>query len=249
MITSLCARVLQSTKEETHMTSVISEARASYHPVEQFYFEYFLGLTTELPEGIEHWSELDAFGLSDSEVLASPYVLLVSSWATHHDDLTRVNNAVARLVLETVAESLPNFVLLNHIDDSYITSRPPSARRNRSVASLPTFLFEINWATSGPGFTWEERYHVGYIAEYDVYIVTASQDSDDVYGFCDICIGHFRDSEDHINDSMKIISDWWNGKVQEYGAEIYEDITAVGSATIDQILGITAEVWEGSESD
>ena len=84
---------------------------------------------------------------------------------------------------------------------------------------------------------------MGYIAEYDVYIVTASQESDDVFGFCDTCIGCFYETEDFVVDALEVVCEWWAGKIVEYGAYEYERLTDLGSATLQQVLSITKQVW------
>ena len=221
-----------------------SEALSSYHPVEHFYLRSFLGLWAESPDGIE--IEQLVGERRNGNPVDRPYLLLEDSWNTNEYD--RINNAVARLVLSAVSERLPRFALVEQ-DGSIETARPNSKtpRKSGAVAGLPVFLFKINWATSGPGFSWEELYHVGYVPEYDVHIVTASQDSDDVFGFCDTCIGCFYETEDFVADALEVVSEWWAGKVAEYGADEYEHLTDLGSASLEQVLAITSQVWGGGE--
>ena len=216
------------------------EDLSSFHPVEHFYLRSFLGLPAELPDSLE--IEQLVGERCNGNLEDRPYLLLEDSWNTNEHD--RINNAVARLVLSAVSERLPRFLVVGQ--DGVIESARPRSKTRRTggtVASLPVFLFKINWATSGPGFSWEELYHVGYIAEYDVYIVTASQDSDDVFGFCDTCIGYFYETQDFVADALDVVSEWWAGKVAEYGAYEYERLTELGSATLEQVLSITKQVW------
>ena len=53
---------------------------------------------------------------------------------------------------------------------------------------LPKHLFTINWANSAPGLSWPEAYYVTQLPGWDVYIVTASQDTDEIYGYEDFAI-------------------------------------------------------------
>jgi hypothetical protein len=50
-------------------------------------------------------------------------------------------------------------------------------------------LLCINWADSGPGFSWPEAYHITRIPGFDQHIVTASRDSPDAWGCTDHAIG------------------------------------------------------------
>jgi hypothetical protein len=77
-----------------------------------------------------------------------------------------------------------------------------------------------------------------------VYVVTASQDSSDALGFCDVCIGYFSEPQDFITDALNAVMEWWGDKRGEYGAEKYESITSIGSASADQIAYITDQVWD-----
>ena len=221
------------------------EDLSSFHPVEHFYLRSYLGLRAELPDDL-HIEQLVG-GRRNGNAADRSYLLLEDSWNKSEDD--RINNAVARLVLSAVSERLPRFLVMEQ-DGSIESARPTSKtpRKSGAVASLPVFLFKINWATSGPGFRWEELYHVGYVPEYDVYIGTASQDSDDVFGFCDTCIGFFYKTDDFVVDALKVVSDWWAGKVSEYGADEYEHLTDLGSASLEQVIAITNQVWGETSS-
>lgn len=46
----------------------------------------------------------------------------------------------------------------------------------------PELVCCINWADSGPGYSWPESYYVTYLPGLEKYIVTASLDSPDVWG-------------------------------------------------------------------
>lgn len=221
-------------------------AVSSYHAVEHFYFQSYLNGFAELPLGI-NIEDLCEARVQENEVPNPPYLLLQQGLV---DDLSRsICNAVARLALETIADRLPRFSLIGGagVMDSTGAGRQHSPT-SRPVVSLPNYLFEINWATSGPGYSWEESYHVSYIPEYGRYLVTASQDSPDALGFCDVCIGHFGASSDVVSDALQIVKEWWGGKVAEYDANEYERVTSVGSASIEQIGAITKQVWASGEN-
>ena len=224
-------------------TLSLTEESSSYHPVEHFYLRSYFNLGDELPNDVSE-EKLYSDHSWETEQPLPPYVLLQSGPIEDLD--ASINNAVARLMLEPIANRLPNFTAVSRKDGYIRSARPPASKayKSRAVTGLPNFLFKINWATSGPGFSWEELYHVGFLAEYDVYVVTASQDSSEALGFCDVCIGYFSETQDFIQDALYVVMEWWGDKRGEYGAGKYESITSIGSASADQIAEITEQVWD-----
>ena len=67
----------------------------------------------------------------------------------------------------------------------------------------------INWADSGPGFSWPVAYHVTWVPLYEQYIVTQSADCPDAFGYCDFAIGHFPRTQDVVAMSANQIQDDW----------------------------------------
>jgi hypothetical protein len=55
----------------------------------------------------------------------------------------------------------------------------------------PRHLLTINWADSRPGFSWPVAYYVAWLPYYDRFVVTASADCPDGFGYCDFAIGSF----------------------------------------------------------
>jgi hypothetical protein len=101
-------------------------------------------------------------------------------------------------------------------DGIFTLFRQPFARPSRSVVLLPQHLFTINWADSGPGISWPEAYHVTYIPDYDRYVVTASQDSKDMWGFNDLAIGSFNGDIPLIEGCRMMLIDWWQSQCGDY---------------------------------
>jgi len=223
-------------------TLSLTEESSSYHPVEHFYLRSYFNLGDELPNDVSE-EKLYSYHSWETEQPVPPYLLLQSGPIEDLD--ASINNAVARLMLEPIANRFPNFNAVSRKHGSIRSARPPAfkAYKSPAVAGLPNF-FKINWATSGPGFSWEEVYQVGFLAEYDVYVVTASQDSSDALGFCDACIGYFSETQGFIQDGLYVVMEWRGDKRGEYGAEKYESITSIGSASANQIAEITEQVWD-----
>lgn len=111
--------------------------------------------------------------------------------------------AVAHLVLERIQQRLPTFVIGN--ESGWVSTREIASVPTRDVAGLPLHLFTINWADSGPGFSWPEVYHVGWLPGFEVHVVTASVDDVDPYGFCDIALGHFPGGRSLLDGAREAI--------------------------------------------
>lgn len=228
-------------------TSAYADVRSVFHPVEHYYFQSYFGRKPVIPMGYSDEELFENYYVNKG--LASPPFLLLTEglWGQPLE----IENAVARLVLEGIESRLPNFVVMDTKTWSRQTSRPtpPKQASERSVVSLPTFLFEINWATSGPGFDWRECYYVTFLPEYEVHIVTASQDSPDALGFCDLSIGYFKKSKDPVGDAVQVVRDWWLEKVADYDATEYESLCGLGAASAAQVTEITSEVWAAETED
>ena len=81
---------------------------------------------------------------------------------------------VATIILQTAASRLPNWACV-YGDGTVVTSRfsdGPVYRNHAKLALLPRLLFEINWATSGPGFSWPMAYYLTWVPGYERFVVT-----------------------------------------------------------------------------
>jgi hypothetical protein len=65
----------------------------------------------------------------------------------------------------------------------------PNRKLMRKVILSPVHLFSVNWAMGGPAFDWPEGYHMTWLPTHDRYVVTASADGDDCFGYRDFALG------------------------------------------------------------
>jgi hypothetical protein len=181
-----------------------SEHARIFKPVEHALLaEYFRmpGLLPEWAGGVD----LGEFPLDDWDESEGGIAPLGSV-----GDRNVLENAVARIALAPIQEQLPQWAAYD--SQQVIPARTIRQCPERDATSRPLLLFGINWATSGPGFSWPEEYHVTWIPHYDRYIVTASSDSKDVHGFEDIALGFFRGSPVKGGDRKtikSIITGYW----------------------------------------
>ena len=132
-------------------------------------------------------------------------------------------NAVARICLTSVQDDLPQWAAVN---DGEVTL----ARKVRDTLELPErillprHLFTINWANSAPGISWPEAYYVTLLLGWDVHVVTASQDTDEIYGYEDFAIGWFDAKQDAVEGSKDVLTSYWGGLLSEYDQKRWEEL-------------------------
>ena len=72
--------------------------------------------------------------------------------------------AVAQILLDRVQDRLPQWAAVT--EDSLQFARPIADRRAlRKVEMLPRRLLTINWADSGPGFSWPVAYYATHVPD------------------------------------------------------------------------------------
>jgi hypothetical protein len=134
----------------------------------------------------------------------------------HHYRL--VDAVVASIVLEKVEKRLPTWSALR-ADGSFVCARKyrdDEKVPNRKVLLQSRQLFTINWADSGPGFSWPVAYYVTWLPHYDRFVVTASADCADGFGYCDFAIGAFG-SDTPIKEGARsvVCGDWKDQRAWE----------------------------------
>ena len=136
-----------------------------------------------------------------------------------------LDNEVATILLDTFQSHLPNFRWHDQ-DDNLRSVRVKKTIKERKVQLFPLHLFTINWATSGPGIEWPESYSVTYVPSHNVRIVTASADSDDMWGCTDLAIGWCKPYRTPDFGVKKIIQTWWRNIHVSLGhpwADVYSE--------------------------
>ena len=150
--------------------------------------------------------------------------------------------AVANMVLERINDTLPQWASVkireNDDEESVITlGREAKARlARRKIEVVPKYLLTINWADSGPGFSWPVAYHVTWVPLYNEYIVTQSADCPDAYGYCDFAIGHFSKTDDFITAAANEIKGDWEWQRDQFSQERWAYL--FGSGLIDEATSI-----------
>ena len=134
---------------------------------------------------------------------------------------SRTAAAVAHVVLEAIEVRLPVWACWK--DDKLIKARSyrePHQKPQRRTALLPSELFAINWASSGPGFDWPVQYHLVWTPIYERFVVTASADCSDAFGYADFALGHFGRDDDVGQSVIRIIKRDWTMQRKECSQEL-----------------------------
>ena len=217
------------------MKSEISDNREFYHPVEQAILCDWLG--HERPSEARD-IDLEARPEEGAEA-GGPVGLALS--CNHDTNEFTLTNAVARLVLEGIQQRLPTSAVC--YGDHVVLTREYAPKSPRKLDLLPRFLFQINWANSGPGISWPVAYYVTWLPLYDVFVITESADSPEARGYCDRALGWFeRDIPVEEGVRRVIIADWRN-QYDEYDQEHWENFWDEGLISSEDVWAWAAEVW------
>ena len=211
-----------------------------YSPTEHAILAYWIETTPpDYARDIDIWQEAD--GPDDRSI-----TLKRSAWGGLNE--RAVSNAVARIVVEGIQNRLPQWGRITS-DGNVTFGRDYTPGSRRSIHLLPQFLFAIDWASSGPGISWPEAYHLAYLPFYNRYVVTASFDDTQSYGYTDLAIGHVDGDQDLIEGSKAVILDEWRGALYGWEQRHWEFFWESGLISVETAYEWAREVWEPEEED
>jgi len=213
-----------------------------YHPLEHAYISDFLGvvrpdcaraLNPHAPEELDKVLDHDEYE-SDGIFRLRP---------THDGECNAytVANAIARMALSEHQRELPQWGYST--GDGVVKTRHYEGRSLRHARFDPQFLLMINYADSGPGFSWPETYHAVLFPHYDVYIATASQDSPEVRGYVDEAMGFFPKDRDILEGVKPLMCKWWPGEMEPEPDYAWESVWREGLIDTETAHAWRAEVY------
>ena len=156
-----------------------------------------------------------------------------------------LQGAVARIVLNT-ATDLPQWAISEGDGEIYF-GRPLKKPGDRPARILfPAPIARINWATSGPGISWPEKYYITRIAHYRRWVVTASSDTSETTGFVDWAIHHAPDNLPAKEVAREALLRCWrcNAALNQSPFESIEQSGLLKSAEIAEIARLA---WPGKQ--
>lgn len=215
---------------------------AAFHPVEAATIRAHLGLPPkpddasldvrnhagELPDGVVHLEDADgSVGYCGTDRAAS--------------------DAVARLVLAGFEGNLPVWGCAR--ESEVIVTRKDRRPRKRAVRALPLMLLEVNWADSGPGFSWPEAHHLGWLPGFNRWAVTGSRDTPEIDGYCDRVLATFAHCEDPVARARDVIQGYWQSVKDEYDQARWEYLFEEGRLTAADAQAMADAVWPDEAED
>ena len=157
---------------------------------------------------------------------------------------TKLDAAVAFIVLEAVEHRLPQWAsVADGVVNRARTYRPKEMVPKRLAAMLPQHLFTVNWADSGPGFSWPAAYYTTWVPHYDRFVVTDSGDCPDVFGYADIAVGHFGREEGLEKGSRRIVVETWRDLFEEWNPSRWAYLFFEGLLDSSEAESWADEAW------
>lgn len=144
--------------------------------------------------------------VSDRTLAAAIQRLDIQGEAFEGGSITLLDAAVATVLLKSIRGELPQWAV---VDQGGVTLGRSKNRQAVQSAYNPKHLFTLNWADSGPGFSWPMAYHATAVPAYKAVVVTASADGTDAFGFTDFAIGHFSADVNLIVGAKEVITGAW----------------------------------------
>lgn len=160
---------------------------------------------------------------------------------------SELDAAVAEVLLKSVRDELPQWAV---VEDGHVTrGRRRTPRRASRRRYRPVHLFTLNWADSGPGFSWPMAYYATRVGWAKRVVITASADSPDTYGFTDFALGHSPTAQELLEGARQvIIADWQRqaGEGQGRWAYLFDE-ALVDARTAD--AWADAVEWQGDTDE
>ena len=152
--------------------------------------------------------------------------------------------AVARVLLNPIQASLPQWAAVRESGEVLLNrkeiQRHPQAIR---LTLEPQLVCCINWADSGPGYSWPESYHVTYIPGLEKFIVTSSRDGADAFGCADHALGWGSAAEGELLVAKRIIQGFWEHQRNEWDQERWAYLFDEGLINETTANSWAEEIW------
>lgn len=231
-----------ASKKRSWRTLDASAIPLLYTPIERAALAKYLDFNDPAPAEL---SEVDLTETVDPDEWDQETLGIAPLASPMGDETLQLENVVARICLESVQHSLPQWALVR---DASVTLGRRVTKARSLVRDLESRrLFTINWADSGPGYSWPETYYCTYLPGYDIHVVTASNDSPDASGYCDFAIGWFASTENEWDGIERCVKSRWSG-TRGYGQERWAYLFDTGKIDEATAHAWADEVW-GKDGD
>ena len=190
---------------------------------------------------LEAWFDGRSLSIEDED--------LVASQGFDHDPCeayTRLDAWVGAFAVRDIQQRLPNCGICR--EGGVMLTRPiQQNRRSNKVAGAVRFLFRINWADSGPGFSWPADYHLVWLPGFERWVLTYSADSPDAMGYCDFALGWVGPQDDWRATVREILVDDWRAQFNGWEQSPWAYVWLAGLVSEEQAMAWRHEAWDGHE--
>ena len=162
-------------------------------------------------------------------------------------DLAGDANRVAEIVLFPIRSSLPQWAAV-YYNGHIKFSREHQLRliKKRDDLLNPSYLCGINWADTGPGLSWPEEYHLTLLPGYNIYVLTESQDSEEVHGYTDLalaCIPVTDQGYPPLKEALQVIENWWQAELDLWYQSPWEQLLSSGVYNPFKLIKLRDRIW------
>lgn len=214
---------------------------ACYHRIEAAILRRAFGLPPEPSD-----ADVDVWGRGS--VVSPGVIRLEVPECGSLDEARAVSDAAARLVLSGLEQRLPNYIV--RLDTGAIRGARGARRgRRQAVRGMPFMLFGINWADSGPGMSWPEHFHLGWLPGFERWAVTASRDTSEIDGYCDRLLGSFEPCDDPLESACALIQAEWQRQYDDESQERWVEIFGGGRVSSTTVCTMGDVVWGEVDED
>ena len=160
----------------------------------------------------------------------------------------RLAIAVAQILLHHIQDTLPQWA--SGSGDTLSLNRDEHKRHKEARLEFnPKLVCTINWADSGPGFSWPEAYHITYLPGFNKFVVTASRDGDDMWGCADHAIGVADGNLEPVEAAKKAITAYWAGQVEDWDQNRWAYLFDEGLVDENTANAWADAVWTATDDD
>ena len=156
--------------------------------------------------------------------------------------------AVAQILLHEIQGSLPQWASVREEEVS-LNRKEHHRHKDARLVFNPQLVCTINWADSGPGFSWPESYHVTYLPGFEKFVVTASRDGDDLWGCSDHAIGVTDAKLGPIEAAKELIVNFWRMQFEGWDHEPWAYLFDEGLIDTEMAKKWADEVWKSSDDE
>jgi hypothetical protein len=189
-------------------------------------------LSSGEPDALSAWVEANGYRVSQS----SRYSAL--------------QGAVGAALLRTMQPRLPRTALFFPKANVLAVSRgDPRPGHGSKVSLVGRHLFTINWADGAPGMSWPTAYHAVWLPIWDVWVVTASDDTGETLGFLDVALGWFPATVAWEEGVTAIVKEDWSAWARDR-QPAWQELLAKGQLSASAIWKCREHAWpDGADED